>query len=120
MECYCFLRNAVDELVTNYTRKHKGGVAMTPYEQRYKAPYAGPKIPFGALVGYRRSIPADRKAMHAFAQTLQRGIFAGYDVKAGGSWNSALIIVDVDQPEAARTVPEVHPRVVRHEKVFSA
>ena len=41
MECYCYLRNVQDLLLTD---------GKTPYERRFGEPFKGPIIPFGAMV----------------------------------------------------------------------
>ena len=97
MQCYCFLRNAVDV--------HKDG--KTAYEKRYSVPFSGPLIPFGSSVDYKPSSDKDSRRTHEFAASVLPGMFMGCCQQAGCGWNGDLFVLDVEELSAAATASEV-------------
>ena len=47
----------------------------------------GPVIPFGAVVEYRPISARDLSRIHRFGKKVLPGIYLGYELIAGGSWN---------------------------------
>ena len=60
MECCCYLRNIQDLLSDG----------KTPYERRFRMPFNGPMIPFGAMVDYHPISAIDLSRLHKFGKKV--------------------------------------------------
>ena len=84
MQCYCFLRNVVDELVIDTPPKalckEKQAAlpepvpSATAYKQRFQADFRGPIYPFGAKVSFKPSSEKDVDDMPKLGTKLRDGI----------------------------------------------
>ena len=90
MSCFCFLRNVVDVLA---------GDNKTAYERRWKEPFKGPFIPFGAEITYLPITEKDKKRCHGFGSKVISGIFLVYVQQEGGGWTGDLEVLDWEQIE---------------------
>ena len=61
MECYCYLRNVVEDW-------------KTPYERRFEEPFKGPTIPVGAMVECHPISTRDQARRHQFGKKVLPGI----------------------------------------------
>ena len=85
MECYCYLRNIQDLLSDG----------KTPYDRRFRIPFDGPVIPFGAMVEYHPTSAKDVSRLHQFGSKVLPGIFLGYALHAEGIWKGDNVVADI-------------------------
>ena len=76
--CFCVLYN---------TEKLKD---FCPWEVRWKAPFGGNRIPFGALVTFKPSAP--RGNLERWDPPGQQGVFAGYKLHPGYEWKGEYLV----------------------------
>ena len=100
MECYCYLRNVVDLLITN----------ETAYHRRFGTDFQGPVWPFGCEIKYKPISKDDLTHCHKYGDKMLPGIFVGYDIKAGGKWSGDVLVIDWDELQEAENVNEVYPK----------
>ena len=100
MNCYCFLRNAVDKLACG----------QTAYKKRFEKDFAGPIIPFGAEITYKPSRKRDIQRLHKFGEKVLSGIFIGYVQDAGGGWSGDLEVADWEEIQDAGMPSEIHTK----------
>jgi len=91
MNCFCFLRNVVLAL--------EGG--DTAYKKRFGSDFAGPLIPFGAMVKYHPITQKDKGRVHQMSDKLLPGVFLGYSQQSGGGWSGDLRLCDWELMAAA-------------------
>ena len=89
MECYCYLRNIHDLLSDG----------KIPYERRFRLPFNGPVIPFGAMVEYHPISAKDLSRLHHFGPQVLPGIFLGYASHAGRIWKRDMLVADIEELE---------------------
>ena len=80
-------------MALNATKRLDNGIV--PWEARYREPFLGLMIPFGARVLYwnnpKQNVPADSK----FAPTGVEGIFLGYHIQPGFIWKEEYLVTPV-------------------------
>ena len=69
MECDCYLRNIQDLLSDG----------KTPRERRFREPFNGTMIPFGAMVEYHPISAKDLSRLHQFGKQVSPGILLGWE-----------------------------------------
>lgn len=74
MECYCYLRNIVDVLISN----------EIAYHRRFGENFKGPILPFGCEIRYKPITKDDIARCHKYGDKMLPGIFLGYDIQSGG------------------------------------
>ena len=71
----------------------------TPHERRIGAPFHGPVIPFGAVLGYHSISAKDLSRLHQFGPKVLPGIFLGYVLHAGEIWKGDVMVADIEELE---------------------
>ena len=89
MECYCYLRN-IQDLLTD---------GKTPCDRRFRMPFNGPVIPFGAMVEYHPITANHQSRIHQFGKKVLPGLFLRYALYAGGIWKGDIIVADIEELE---------------------
>ena len=79
----------------------------TPCEQRFREPVSGPIFSFGSMIEYHPTSAKDQS----------RGIFLGYALHAGGSWNGIIMVADIEELEQLDAW-EVHARRLNAKEVL--
>jgi len=98
MNCFCFLRNAVDTLVDG----------QTAWEKRFGRPFKGKILPFGCEINYKPISDKDVSKTHQFGAKMLPGIFMGYKQKSGGGWTGDVFICDSAEIQNAQRFSEIY------------
>jgi len=98
MNCFCFLRNAVDVLITG----------ETAWEKRFGVPFKGKILPFGCEINYKPITDKDAAKTHQFGAKMLPGIFMGYKQKSGGGWSGDVFICDSDEIKNASRFSDIY------------
>ena len=70
-------RRATHEAICVEAQDHLSG-GKTPCERRFRIPFNGPVIPFGAMVEYHPISAKDLSRLHQFGPKVLPGMFLGY------------------------------------------
>ena len=108
MERYCYLRNIQDLLSDG----------KTPYERRFRMPFNGSVIQFGAMVEYHPFSATDIPRRQHFGPKVLPGVFLGYALYAGGIWKGDIMVADVEELEEM-DASELHARRLNAKEVLT-
>ena len=79
---------------------------------RFDYDFPGPKIPFGAEITYKPISDKDVARLHKFGSKVLRGVFIGYEQRAGGGWSGDLLVADWEEIQGAEDHHEIHVKRV--------
>ena len=89
MECRFYLRNVQDHLSDG----------KTPCERRFRKPFNGPVIPYGAMVEYHPISAKDLSRLHQFGPEVLPGTILGYVLSVGVIWKGDIMVADIEELE---------------------
>ena len=74
--------------------KDRNSRGSTPYELRFKRPYTGPLIPFGAEIMYKPASPEDKRRLHPMGRNTLPGVFMGFHQLVSGDFSGDIYYLD--------------------------
>ena len=109
MVWYTYLRNIQDLLSDG----------NTPCQRRFRKPFSGPIVPFGAMVEYHTFSAGDLSRLHQFGSKVLPRIFLRYVLHAGRIWKRDILVADIDEELEKMDASEIHAKRLNAKEVLT-